>query len=802
MEATPRILVVDDEPGARAALLEILHPKYQVMTAENGSVALQVLSTSPADLVLLDLKMPGMNGIDVLRAIKETDTTVEAIMITAYASLESIRGAMAYGASGYLTKPFHENEVEEAVTKALARRLGRTGAQQEVRTLLAQLLTLTQSTTVDAATLEPVSTVLSQVQRLLGAATVLFYLREPPHAPLHERVVLDCPPMLRVVLDSPAWADLLHHTLAVDHVVLVHTDPGPEGLSLPAPLVDQGYTSALLCPMHLAPEGLGMLACVGTATRPWDDDSIALVGTIVELLALALHTQRRYQESQQAAAQHAQRATQLGIQRAISQVILSQLELPAILEALSDQLQAGLGYAGFYVWLSTSLGAPLRQVYGSGPSLGWQPHDSASIPAALEVVHLPDAQVVLAPIVLQEQVVGVLKLVRDAPQEALTPIELDLLRLLLDSIALAVHNSRLYGEVASTKSFLENLVQGAGDAIFTVDIADRITSWNTSAEYMFQAPAVATLQQPIWTLLPRESYGQWRAEIERRGKSLQVYTHLNPGGGTPRDVLLTLSPLRGPHNSLAGLSAICKDVTEERQLREQVLQAEKLRMVGEMAAGIAHNFNNVLTTILTRAQILALQGTDETALQRGLNLIAQAASDGATIVRRLQQLARGAGTSEVSALDLNAVVQEVVETTQPVWHDHARREGRPVEVRLELMPLPQIVGRAAELREVLTNLLLNAVEAMPQGGQLTLRSWTEGREICVAVSDTGVGMTPEVQCRLFDPFFTTKGAHGTGLGLSVSQALIKGHQGTLTADSEPGHGTTFVIRLPVASRAT
>ena len=132
-----------------------------------------------------------------------------------------------------------------------------------------------------------------------------------------------------------------------------------------------------------------------------------------------------------------------------------------------------------------------------------------------------------------------------------------------------------------------------------------------------------------------KSYGQWRAEIERRGKSLQVYTRLSPSGGTPRDVLLTLSPLRGPHNTLAGLSAICKDVTEERQLREQVLQAEKLRMVGEMAAGIAHNFNNVLTTILTRAQILALQGTDSTALQRGLNLIAQAASDGATIVRRL-----------------------------------------------------------------------------------------------------------------------------------------------------------------------
>ena len=178
------------------------------------------------------------------------------------------------------------------------------------------------------------------------------------------------------------------------------------------------------------------------------------------------------------------------------------------------------------------------------------------------------------------------------------------------------------------------------------------------------------------------------------------------------------------------------------------------------------------------------------------------ASDGAAIVRRLQKLARGPGVSEVAALDLNTLVQEVVETTQPVWQDHARREGRPVEVRLELAPVPQIAARAAELREVLTNLTLNAVEAMPQGGQLTMRTWAEGGAVCVAVQDTGVGMTAEVQRRLFEPFFTTKGARGTGLGLSVSQALIKGHQGTLTVDSEPGRGTTFVIRLPVSSEST
>jgi PAS domain S-box-containing protein len=796
MEEVSRILVVDDERGAREALCEILHPAYQVTTAESGAAALQSLRTSPADLVLLDLKMPGMDGLDVLRAIKETDANVEAIMMTGYASLESVRGAMSYGASGYLIKPFREGEVEEAVKKALARRASRTGGQQEVRVLLTQLLTLAQSPTADSALLDPMGVVLAQVQHLLDAATVLLYVRESASAALRQALALRCPPALQAILESPAWVALLNHSLAADQVVPLQTNPRAKAPSLPQALCALGYTDGLLCPIHLVPDGAGVLAFLAASGRPWSADHVTLVQTVAELVGLVLSTQHRYQASQQTATQHAQRAAQLDIQRAISQVILSRLELPTILEALSDQLQAGLGYAGFYVWLVPPSEACLQQAYGSGPNSGWQPDEATPAPTEIEVHRLPGAQVVLAPIMLQGCAVGVLKLVRDTPYDDLTAIELDLLRMLLDSIALAVHNSRLYGEVAATKSFLENLVQGAGDAIFTVNMADHVTSWNASAEQLFQVSAAEILQQPIWTILPREAYMQWRTEVERGGHNLQVYTHIGPEAWPRRDVLLTLSPLRGPHNTLAGLSAICKDVTEARQLREQVLQAEKLRAVGEMAAGIAHNFNNVLTTILTRAQLLALQLSDTGGLQRGLNLIAQAASDGATIVGRLQKLARGPSTSEVTLLDLNTLAQEVVETTQPVWHDHARREGRPVEVKLELTPVPQIAARGAELREVLTNLLLNAVEAMPQGGLLTIRTWAEAGQACIAVNDTGVGMTAEVQRRLFDPFFTTKGARGTGLGLSVSQALIKGHHGTFTVDSEPGRGSTFVIRLP------
>jgi PAS domain S-box-containing protein len=797
-----RILVVDDELGPREALRMILKSKYQVLTAVNGPDALQVLSHTPPEIVMLDIKMREMNGIEVLRAIKEADATIEVIMMTAFASLQTARDAIAYGASEYLLKPFSKKEVEDAVEKALKRRSERTGTQADVRTLLDQLRTLAQtSTTATAATevFARAASVLAQVQRLLGAVTALLYCCDDPTAPLRCEVALDVPSQAREALDSAEWMALLRQLIAADQPGPLHLVAQGTGAILPSPLVNSGYASALLCRINIAHDVSGVLAFLTTTARPLRADGLTFGQTVADLLAFAIQTQQRYQGSQQAAAQHAQRAAQLGILRTISQVILGQLELPATLQAIGEQLQVGLGYAGFHVWL-TSPSGHLQEAHGSGRNLGWQPDDGTPPPTALQVVEVADAQVILAPIILAEHPVGVLKVVGDTQHGTLASVELDLLRMFLDSIALAVHNSRLYSEIAATKSFLENLIQDAGDAIITVDASDRISSWNASAERIFQASTASMLCQPIDTLLPRERYTEWRDEVIQHGQSLQVDTRLTPCQSPPRDVLLTLSPLRGTHDKIpAGLSMILKDVTEERRLREQVLHAEKLRAVGEMAAGIAHNFNNVLTTILTRSQLLALQVADTVAVQRGLTLIEQAASDGAALVRRLQQLARGSAVPERAWLDMNALVQEVVETTQPLWHDHARREGRPVEMHLALTPLPRFLGRGGELREVLTNLLLNAIEAMPKGGRLTIRTWVEGNSVCLVVEDTGIGMTAEVRHRLFDPFFTTKGARGTGLGLSVSQAIIKGHQGIITVESEPDHGTTFIITLPYSS---
>ena len=271
---------------------------------------------------------------------------------------------------------------------------------------------------------------------------------------------------------------------------------------------------------------------------------------------------------------------------------------------------------------------------------------------------------------------------------------------------------------------------------------------------------------------------------------------LRQRSGTPIDVSLTLSPLRGPGDDIVGLSAIIKDVTEEKQLRDRLLQSEKLSALGEIAAGIAHNFNNVLTTIRGQAQLLARNPADMEAVQKRASIIDKAAKDGATMVQRIQIFARGTATSEFTLTDLNQIVKEALEATQPIWKDQAWREGRPVEVVMELGTISPVHGRSSELREVLVNMILNAVGAMPNGGKLTLCTRQGEGSVCVEVSDTGTGMTDGVRRRIFDPFFTTKGAKGTGLGLSVSYMLIKSHNGDIEVRSKPGSGTIFSIKLP------
>ena len=247
-------------------------------------------------------------------------------------------------------------------------------------------------------------------------------------------------------------------------------------------------------------------------------------------------------------------------------------------------------------------------------------------------------------------------------------------------------------------------------------------------------------------------------------------------------------------------SELKQTLSELKQAQDQIIQAEKLRAMGEMASGVAHDFNNVLAAILGNIQLLlhSFEHYGPNEIQERLRTIEKASKDGAETVRRIQDFTGKRRDSEFIPLILNDVVKEVVAITEPRWKDQAQRKGIHIDLTKQLGEVSNIMGNPSELREVLTNILFNAVDAMPKGGQITFSThphsegWVELR-----IADTGIGMTEEVKKRIFDPFFTTKGVTSSGLGMSVSYGIIKRHGGEILVESEPGKGTTFIIHLPI-----
>ena len=255
---------------------------------------------------------------------------------------------------------------------------------------------------------------------------------------------------------------------------------------------------------------------------------------------------------------------------------------------------------------------------------------------------------------------------------------------------------------------------------------------------------------------------------------------------------------------LAGLALRSVRLFEERGLayaeleaaQDSLMRAEKLRALGEMASGVAHDFNNLLAAICGRTQLLLGRVTDPTQ-QRWLTAIKRAADDGAHTVRRLQEFTRIRRDQPFVAVDLNEVIRGALEVTEMRWRNEAQGRGIVIDVETALVPEPAMMfGDAAELREVLTNLILNAVDAMPEGGSLKLSSVIDDTEVEARIDDTGQGMTEEVRQKLFDPFFTTKGPKGTGLGLSITYGIVSRHGGRIVVESVLGHGTTFRLRFP------
>ncbi|MDX6288464.1 MAG: hypothetical protein QOH42_263 [Blastocatellia bacterium] len=238
-------------------------------------------------------------------------------------------------------------------------------------------------------------------------------------------------------------------------------------------------------------------------------------------------------------------------------------------------------------------------------------------------------------------------------------------------------------------------------------------------------------------------------------------------------------------------------IEEQERIREQYGQIEKMSALGELASGVAHDFNNTLAGILGRAELMLRDKNDPKTI-RGLEIIVQTARDGGKTVKRIQDFARQRRDHDFEPVAVDQLLVDVNDITRPRWKDRSQANNVHINLNLQINSDASIMGDPSELREVLVNMVFNAVDAMPKGGKLTLSAEEIDGSMEIAISDTGCGMSPEVRSRIFDPFFTTKGKAGMGLGLAVCYGIIQRHQGTIEIESTVGEGSIFRIKLPIA----
>ena len=482
-----RILVVDDEMGPRESLRMILKPRHDIATADSGEAALRTLKSFHPDLIFMDIKMPQMDGIELLRRIKGIDPSIEVVMITAYASLETVKNALTHGAFEYLIKPFSRQDLEETVRRALARRLTEIGTRSQLSSL------------------------------------------------------------------------------------------------------------------------------------------------VEEMRALSGKTRDLEEEARREQAEQSLRVTQLSILREISRGLLGQLDLTQLVATITEQLRSALGYDEVRIHL------------GSAPS------ETPAGPATL-----------VCPIRDDGSTLGYLAVANQAGTRPIDPRERELLEMLSDYLAVAIRNSRLYGQVADTKRSLEQLIQSAGDGIISLDGRDNIVGWNPAAARIFSLAAGDAIGRPITELLPRDQYQSARNALAPTApvRVFEVASRREDGSGL--NLAVTLSALTGREGQLEGVLAIVHDTTAQRELEAQMLQSEKLTALGQMAGGIAHDFNNLLQAILGYAQLMGKNPANVDVVRRGLDVIEAAATGGAETVRRIQKFARLRPDEPFVSLDLNSVVNDSV----------------------------------------------------------------------------------------------------------------------------------------------
>jgi PAS domain S-box-containing protein len=349
------------------------------------------------------------------------------------------------------------------------------------------------------------------------------------------------------------------------------------------------------------------------------------------------------------------------------------------------------------------------------------------------------------------------------------------------------------------QSLLTNILESARESIYAVDTDGNFKWCNTATLKGLGYERSNFIGRPLLSMVYEADRELVREKLDGALKGVpQTYEmRYFSYDGQLRHARVDNSPIV-VEGRTTGVLGIARDITEQKEERERAARADKLRALGQLASGVAHDFNNSLAAILGRAQLLRRQ-VDDPALVRNLDIIQTAAEDAAATVRRIQTFARKSPVKEFELVDVAGLLNDAIEITRTRWQNEARIRGLDYEVKLDTEQEHFTYGSASELREVFVNMIVNAVDAMPRGGRLLVSCHRKDGRLQLHFRDNGMGMPEDVRQKIFEPFFSTKGAHGTGLGLSVSYSIIERHSGSISVVSEPGSGTNFTIDLPAVA---
>jgi PAS domain S-box-containing protein len=353
-------------------------------------------------------------------------------------------------------------------------------------------------------------------------------------------------------------------------------------------------------------------------------------------------------------------------------------------------------------------------------------------------------------------------------------------------------------EANKHRASLASLVDLAPAEIYTVDSASRVTWMNQRAELGRGLTPSVVLSRDFTLFVATESQEEARAMLQEAMKGVESQAEITAlcGDGRERYMDAFASPLWQDGN-INGAMVFMSDMTERKMARERAARSDKLRALGELAAGVAHNVNNSLTVIQGRSQLMSINDSEN----KHLKIIMQAIRDCSATLQRLLDFSRRDTTKTSVPVDLTEVAKSSVEISRPKWQSKSATKSGSIEIEIEAPGLVMTLGNVSELREVALNLIFNAVDAMPSGGVIKVGTRVAEGHACLWVEDSGVGMNKEVLARIFEPFYSTKGDSGTGLGLSASHGIIENHGGSLNVKSELGKGTCFEIVLPLHERA-